>query len=235
MPVYNTPMLNSQLWAKDVVSLNMEWAITSAESEYYGPIRLWFDPGQTQIYSTCSQTSFDEIHFLDIVDCNGGDHGEHLPPTLTRRLTAWNHATWSIFRGRQKEIPRCPYQPSLPQYWRTWVLFTLSRGAWNLVSIFLLSKARFWMTFGQEYLTLLEYWRMSGWLRYNPFSTKDRTSCRGIPKNITSWASNSEKTTKERPLLDATFQALRMDKPSIITSGTIVNIKMPTAIQQDKA
>ena len=42
----------------------------------YGFVGLWFDPGQSQIYVACIETSFDEIHYLDILDCNVGDHGQ---------------------------------------------------------------------------------------------------------------------------------------------------------------
>ena len=35
-----------------------------------------FDPGVTQVFSAYAQKHyFDEIHTLDILDCNGGDHG----------------------------------------------------------------------------------------------------------------------------------------------------------------
>src|SRR5210317_1346136 len=36
-----------------------------------------FDPGVTGIFTAYAlKHHFDEIHFLDIVDCNGGDHGK---------------------------------------------------------------------------------------------------------------------------------------------------------------
>ena len=36
-----------------------------------------FDPGQTNIYCAYAQKNlFDEIHEIDIVDCNAGDHGK---------------------------------------------------------------------------------------------------------------------------------------------------------------
>ena len=35
-----------------------------------------FDPGVTSVYSAYAlKHYFDEIHFIDILDCNGGDHG----------------------------------------------------------------------------------------------------------------------------------------------------------------
>src|SRR4030043_1965368 len=36
-----------------------------------------FDPGVTNVYTAYAQKHlFDEIHHVDIVDCNGGDHGK---------------------------------------------------------------------------------------------------------------------------------------------------------------
>ena len=36
-----------------------------------------FDPGVTNVYTAyAAKHYFDEIHYLDIVDCNGGDHGQ---------------------------------------------------------------------------------------------------------------------------------------------------------------
>lgn len=36
---------------------------------------MWIRPGSKRsIYRICSKTSFDEIQYLDIVDCNAGNH-----------------------------------------------------------------------------------------------------------------------------------------------------------------
>ena len=34
-----------------------------------------FDPGVTNVFCAYAKKSFDEIHTIDIVDCNDGDHG----------------------------------------------------------------------------------------------------------------------------------------------------------------
>ena len=37
-----------------------------------------FDPGVTNVFCAWAQKHhFDEIHELDIIDCNAGDHGQH--------------------------------------------------------------------------------------------------------------------------------------------------------------
>jgi len=45
-----------------------------------------FDPGVTGVFTAYAlKHHFDEIHYLDIVDCNAGDHGKPLPPISIRR------------------------------------------------------------------------------------------------------------------------------------------------------
>ena len=43
-----------------------------------------FDPGVTNIFCAYAQKHlFDEIHYIDIVDCNAGDHGKAFATNLT--------------------------------------------------------------------------------------------------------------------------------------------------------
>ena len=74
-----------------------------------------FDPGVTSVFSAYAlKHYFDEIHTIDILDCNGGDHGYPLPPTLIRRstcgrfpptaptgrtATGWRPSPWSLSPG----------------------------------------------------------------------------------------------------------------------------------------
>lgn len=45
-----------------------------------------FDPGVSQAYTAyAAKHHFDEIHYLDIVDCNAGNHHKLSPPTSTRK------------------------------------------------------------------------------------------------------------------------------------------------------
>ena len=45
-----------------------------------------FDPGVTSVFSAYAlKHYFDEIHYIDILDCNGGDHGYPFAPTSTQK------------------------------------------------------------------------------------------------------------------------------------------------------
>ena len=63
-----------------------------------------FDPGVTQVFTAyAAKHYFDEIHYLDIVDCNGGDHGKAFatnfnPEVNIREITQpgkyWENGQW---------------------------------------------------------------------------------------------------------------------------------------------
>ncbi|MBE0583133.1 MAG: saccharopine dehydrogenase NADP-binding domain-containing protein, partial [Desulfofustis sp.] len=63
-----------------------------------------FDPGVTNVFCAWAQKHhFDEIHELDIIDCNAGDHGQHFATNfnpeinireITQRGRYWEHGEW---------------------------------------------------------------------------------------------------------------------------------------------
>jgi len=63
-----------------------------------------FDPGMTNIYCAYAQEHlFDEIHYIDIVDCNAGDHGKAFATNfnpeinlreVTQRGKYWKDGNW---------------------------------------------------------------------------------------------------------------------------------------------
>ena len=63
-----------------------------------------FDPGMTGVYTAyAAKHHFDEIHYLDIVDCNAGDHGKAFatnfnPEINIREITQkgryWENGEW---------------------------------------------------------------------------------------------------------------------------------------------
>ncbi|MEQ3652771.1 MAG: saccharopine dehydrogenase NADP-binding domain-containing protein, partial [Glaciecola sp.] len=63
-----------------------------------------FDPGVTNVYTAyAAKHYFDEVHYLDIVDCNGGDHGQAFATNfnpeinireITQRGRFWENGEW---------------------------------------------------------------------------------------------------------------------------------------------
>ena len=120
-----------------------------------------FDPGVTSIFTAyAAKHHFDEIHYLDIVDCNAGDHGKAFatnfnPEINIREVTQkgkyWENGEW--VETEPHEIHKPLNYPGIGPK-ESYVIY--HEELESLVQHFpTLKRARFWMTFGQEYLTHL--------------------------------------------------------------------------------
>ena len=120
-----------------------------------------FDPGVTSIYTAyAAKHHFDEIHYLDIVDCNAGDHGKAFATNfnpeinireVSQRGKYWENGEWVETEPHQIHMP-LNYPEIGPK--ESYVIYheELESLVKNYPTI---KRARFWMTFGQEYLTHL--------------------------------------------------------------------------------
>ncbi len=120
-----------------------------------------FDPGVTNVYTAyAAKHHFDEIHYLDIVDCNAGDHGHPFatnfnPEINIREVTQkgkfWENGKWVYTEPHEIHKP-LKYPEIGPK--ESYLIY--HEELESLVKNFpTLKRARFWMTFGQEYLTHL--------------------------------------------------------------------------------
>ncbi len=120
-----------------------------------------FDPGVTSVFTAyAAKHHFDEIHYLDIVDCNAGDHGKAFatnfnPEINIREVTQkgkyWENGQW--VETEPHEIHKALNYPEIGPK-ESYVIY--HEELESLVKNFpTLKRARFWMTFGQEYLTHL--------------------------------------------------------------------------------
>jgi saccharopine dehydrogenase (NAD+, L-lysine forming) len=120
-----------------------------------------FDPGVTSIYTAyAAKHHFDEIQYLDIVDCNAGDHGKPFATNfnpeinireVTQRGKYWESGKW--IETEPHEIHRPLNYPEIGPK-ESYVIY--HEELESLVKNYpTLKRARFWMTFGQEYLTHL--------------------------------------------------------------------------------
>jgi len=137
-----------------------------------------FDPGVTSIFTAyAAKHHFDEIHYLDIVDCNGGDHGKAFatnfnPEINIREITQngkyWENGKW--IETKPFEIKRVLNYPNIGAR-DSYVLY--HEELESLVKNFpTIKRARFWMTFGQEYLTHLRVIENIGMSRIDPVKYK---------------------------------------------------------------
>ncbi len=120
-----------------------------------------FDPGVTSIFTAyAAKHHFDEIHYLDIVDCNAGDHGKAFatnfnPEINIREVTQkgkyWENGQW--VETEPHEIHKPLTYPNIGPR-ESYLIY--HEELESLVKNFpTLKRARFWMTFGEEYLTHL--------------------------------------------------------------------------------
>ncbi|NLY25837.1 MAG: saccharopine dehydrogenase family protein, partial [Bacteroidales bacterium] len=120
-----------------------------------------FDPGVTSIFTAyAAKHHFDEMHYLDIVDCNAGDHGKAFatnfnPEINIREVTQkgkyWENGQWVETEPHEIHKP-LTYPDIGPK--ESYLIY--HEELESLVKNFpTLKRARFWMTFGQEYLTHL--------------------------------------------------------------------------------
>lgn len=120
-----------------------------------------FDPGVSGVFTAyAAKHYFSEMEYLDIVDCNAGDHGKAFatnfnPEINIREITQngryYQDGKW-VTTG-PLEIHRTLTYPNIGGR-ESYLLYheELESLVKNYPSI---KRARFWMTFGQEYLTHL--------------------------------------------------------------------------------
>ena len=120
-----------------------------------------FDPGVTSIFTAyAAKHHFDEMHYLDIVDCNGGDHGTAFATNfnpeinireVTQRGKFYEKGSWK--ETEPHEISRMINYPNIGPK-KSYLIN--HEELESLVKNFpTLRRARFWMTFSDEYLTYL--------------------------------------------------------------------------------
>ena len=120
-----------------------------------------FDPGVTNVFTAyIAKHHIQNMQTLDILDCNGGDHGQHFatnfnPEINIREVTAparhWQDGAWV-------ESPALSHKQSFdfPQVGNRNMYLMYHEELESLSKHFPeLTRARFWMTFGDAYLTHL--------------------------------------------------------------------------------
>jgi saccharopine dehydrogenase (NAD+, L-lysine forming) len=136
-----------------------------------------FDPGVTNVFCAWAQKHhFDEIHELDIIDCNAGDHGQHFatnfnPEINIREITQpgryWEHGEW-VETDPLSWSMRFDFPEEIGP--KTCYLMYHEELESLVLHLHGLKRARFWMTFSEEYLTHLRVLENVGMTRIDPIS-----------------------------------------------------------------
>ena len=120
-----------------------------------------FDPGVSGVFTAyAAKHYFSEMEYLDIVDCNAGNHGKAFATNFNPEINIREITQNGRYYKNGQWITTSPLEVHMPLTYpnigprESYLLYheELESLVLNYPTI---KRARFWMTFGQEYLTHL--------------------------------------------------------------------------------
>lgn len=133
-----------------------------------------FDPGVTSVFTAYAlKHYFDEIHYIDILDCNGGDHGypfaTNFNPEINLREVSANGSYWEDGHWVETEPMAIKRVYDFPEVGQKDMYLLhheeIESLAKNIPNV---KRIRFFMTFGQSYLTHMKCLENVGMLSTTP-------------------------------------------------------------------
>ncbi len=137
-----------------------------------------FDPGATNVFCAYAQKHyFDEIHTIDILDCNAGDHGypfaTNFNPEINLREVSANGRYWENGEWIETKPMEIKMVWDYPEVGPKDSYLLYHEEMESLVKhIKGLKRIRFFMTFGQSYLTHMQCLENVGMLGIEPVEHK---------------------------------------------------------------
>lgn len=139
-----------------------------------------FDPGVTGVFTAYAlKHYFDEIEYIDILDCNGGDHGypfaTNFNPEINLREVSANGSYWENGRWVETEPMEIKREYDFAQVGKKDMYLLhheeIESLAQNIPGV---KRIRFFMTFGQSYLTHMKCLENVGMLSTAPVQFEGR-------------------------------------------------------------
>ena len=167
---------NYEPWDEAKFEYHWQWAYQDkfAEQGLMALLGSGFDPGVTNVFTAyIRKHHIAQMKTLDILDCNGGDHGQHFatnfnPEINIREVTAparhWQDGRWV-------ESPALSHKVAFdfPEVGSRNMYLMYHEELESLSTHFPeLERARFWMTFGDAYLTHLNVLQNIGMTSIEP-------------------------------------------------------------------
>ncbi len=157
-----------------------QWALHDRfkEKGLFALLGCGFDPGVTGVFTAyAAKHHFDEMHYLDIVDCNGGDHGKAFATNFNPEINIREITQKGRFYENGKWVETQPFEISKVLTYprigprKSYLLYheELESLTKNFPTI---KRGRFWMTFGDEYLTHLRVIQNIGMAGIEPVEFK---------------------------------------------------------------
>lgn len=190
LPYQDLPLMDAALEAEvdyldtanyeppDVAKFEYKWQWAYQERfEKRGIMALLgsgFDPGVTNVFCAyAAKHHFDEIHYVDIVDCNAGDHGKafatNFNPEINIREITQKGKYWENNKWIEIEPMSVSQTFDFPEVGPRKAYLLYHEEEESLVkNIKGLKRIRFWMTFGEQYLTHLRVLQNVGMTSIEP-------------------------------------------------------------------
>jgi saccharopine dehydrogenase (NAD+, L-lysine-forming) len=138
-----------------------QWARDKAfrDANIMGLLGSGFDPGVTNVFCAYAQKHyFDEIHYIDILDCNDGDHGypfaTNFNPEINLREVSANGRYWENGKWVETKPMEIKQVWDYPEVGKRDSYLLYHEEMESLIKhIKGLKRIRFFMTFGESYLT----------------------------------------------------------------------------------
>ena len=133
-----------------------------------------FDPGVTSVFSAYAlKHYFDEINYIDILDCNAGDHGypfaTNFNPEINIREVSAKGSYWENGHWVETEPMEIKREYDFPEVGKKDMYLLhheeIESLAKNIPGV---KRIRFFMTFGQSYLTHMKCLENVGMLSTSP-------------------------------------------------------------------
>lgn len=179
-----------------------------------------FDPGVTGVFSAYAQKHyFDEIHQIDILDCNAGDHGypfaTNFNPEINIREVSAKGSYWEDGHWVETEPMEIKKVYDFPQVGpRDMYLLHHEEIESLALNIKGIQRIRFFMTFGQSYLTHLKCLENVGMTSIEPimFEGKEIIPLQFLKAVLPDPASLGPRT-KGKTNIGCIYQGVKAGKP----------------------
>ena len=133
-----------------------------------------FDPGVSGVYTAyAAKHYFKEMHYLDIVDCNAGDHHKAFATNFNPEINIREVTQKGRYYENGKWVTTEPHEIHKPLTYpnigpkESYLIYHEELES-LVVNFPTIKRARFWMTFGQEYLTHLRVIQNIGMASIDP-------------------------------------------------------------------
>ncbi|WP_018969174.1 saccharopine dehydrogenase family protein [Rubritalea marina] len=131
-----------------------------------------FDPGVTNVFTAWAlKHHFDEIHFLDIVDVNGGDHGQafatNFNPEINIREVTAPCRHWEDGAFQESEAMSVNQRFECPEGVGNYSIYRMYHEEMESLTKHIpsIKRAQFWMSFSDNYIKHLEVLQNVGMTR----------------------------------------------------------------------